>query len=74
MLWGRPILDFGNPPDMEAVKNIDHVFHGHTIVKTFRVVENRTFMDLGSYNNAKLGFMHPDDYLEHLETLEEKVS
>jgi len=64
MIWDKaPVYD-NYSINLEEVKNIDHVFHGHTIVKDIIVLENRTFMDLGSYNNMKLGFIQPDEYLE----------
>lgn len=49
-----------------TVANIDHVFHGHTIVDEFRTITNRTFMDLGSFHTGKLGFIEPRQFLAEL--------
>lgn len=46
--------------------NIDHVFHGHNIVDEITTYGNRTFMDLGSYNNGRVGFIEPSSFLANL--------
>lgn len=66
MLWQKASIFENYSIEMDEVKNIDHVFHGHTIVDSIIVMENRTFMDLGSYNNNKIGFVQPDQYLQQL--------
>ncbi len=64
MLWGRSQVrrgdvDRGLPP----VKNIDHVFHGHTVVPEFVTAGNRTFMELGVFRSGRLGFVEPAVFL-----------
>ena len=63
MLWEKAPLFENYSIAIEAVKNIDHVFHGHTIIEEMITLENRTFMDLGSYKHFNLGFIQPDEYL-----------
>jgi len=67
MLWESAPVYENYSLDIESVENIDHVFHGHTIVKEIIVLENRTFMDLGSYKHSRLGFIQPDQYLNQLQ-------
>lgn len=67
ILWDRPHLYNPASVSLAPVQNIDHVFHGHTIVYKMLLIENRSYIDLGSYNNARLGLVHPDDYLEQLQ-------
>lgn len=64
MLWSKAPLD--NAKAIKPVANIDHVFHGHTIVNEITTIGNRTYMDLGSYNRFKLGFIQADAYLDKL--------
>ncbi|MDQ7091108.1 MAG: metallophosphoesterase [Methylococcales bacterium] len=45
------------------VENIDHVFHGHTIVDEITTLGNRTFMDLGTYKTGKMGLINPVAFL-----------
>lgn len=64
MLWQKSQVNRG--PDRESliepVKNIDHVFHGHTIVQSMKTIGNRTFMDLGSYVYNDIGLVKPKDF------------
>lgn len=46
------------------VNNIDHVFHGHTILSEITTISNRTFMDLGSYSSGKIGLIDPALFLK----------
>jgi len=64
ILWEKAPLFDNYSIGLESVKNIDHVFHGHTIIEEIITLENRTYMDLGSYKYFKLGFIQPDKYLE----------
>ena len=48
---------------IQPVKNIDHVFHGHTIIHKITTVSNRTFMDLGSYESGLIGLINPLKFL-----------
>ena len=66
MLWEKAPIHENYSIDIEPVKNIHHVFHGHTIVEDIIVLENRTYMDLGSYKYEKIGFIQPDEYLSNL--------
>jgi len=51
---------------LPAVANIDHVFHGHTIVNEMATIGNRTFLDLGSYKTGLLGLINPSYFLAKL--------
>ncbi len=65
MLWERsqPKLDDEQVKRVEAVSQVDHVFHGHTIVEEYLTIKNRTFMDLGTYKTGKIGFIEPLQFL-----------
>ena len=64
MLWEKAPIYENYSVGLEAVTNIDHVFHGHTIVDEIIVLENRSYLDLGSYKHFRLGFIQPDEYLQ----------
>lgn len=68
MIWGRLISDFDgiDPDSVSPVKNIDHVYHGHTIVSHYTTVGNRTYMDLGSYSTGIIGLLNPANHLDLL--------
>ncbi|OUR87281.1 hypothetical protein A9Q81_26650 [Gammaproteobacteria bacterium 42_54_T18] len=51
---------------IQPVENIDHVFHGHTIINKITTVGNRTFMDLGSYESGLIGLINPINFLENI--------
>ncbi len=59
MLWEKASVYGNNSMRIESVKNISHVFHGHTIVNDIALLENRTYMDLGSYMHLRIGFRAP---------------
>jgi serine/threonine protein phosphatase 1 len=65
MLWNRnqPLLPPEQIDRIKPVKNITHVFHGHTIVKNYLTIGNRTFMDLGAYSSGNIGLICPLDFL-----------
>lgn len=66
MLWDKfqPYMSTQQRQMIEAVKDIDHVFHGHTIIPYQPLtITNRTFMDLGSYETGELGFINVHDFL-----------
>ncbi len=50
---------------IQPIKNIDHVFHGHTIINKITTVSNRTFMDLGSYESGIIGLINPTKFLKN---------
>jgi serine/threonine protein phosphatase 1 len=66
MLWSKiqPYLSINEIPRIEPVRNIDHVFHGHTIVDNYKTITNRTFMDLGSYQSGQIGLLDPVQFLK----------
>ena len=70
MLWAKTQV-YRYPDDqtmIQPVAGIDHVFHGHTIVHVQpETIQNRTFMDLGSYETGEVGFINPLTFLEHLQ-------
>ena len=68
MLWRKiqAYLPADEIPRVEPVHNIDHVFHGHTIVENYRTITNRTFMDLGSYESGRIGLIEPLGFLDAL--------
>lgn len=61
MLWSevQPYLPPEGISRVEPVRNIDHVFHGHTIVENYRAITNRTFMGLRSYDSGRIGLIDP---------------
>jgi serine/threonine protein phosphatase 1 len=65
MLWNKnqPLLPLEKVFQIESVKNIDHVFHGHTIVDDYLTITNRTFMDLGAYSTGTIGLICPEEFL-----------
>lgn len=65
MLWKKSQIyrDVDGILSIEPVSNINHVFHGHTIVDQITTYANRTFMDLGSYLNGDIGLIKPTDYV-----------
>nr|WP_255428994.1 metallophosphoesterase [Saccharophagus sp. K07] len=65
MLWSKiqPYLPPDEIPRVEPVRNINHVFHGHTIMENYRTIANRTFMDLGSYESGRIGLLDPVKFL-----------
>ena len=68
MLWSKiqPYLSAAEIPRVEPVCNINHVFHGHTVVDNYRTIANRTFLDLGSYKSGQIGLIEPLVFLEVL--------
>lgn len=65
MLWkkSQPELTPETVHRVENVANIDHVFHGHTIVDDYLTISNRTFADLGAYRTGKIGLLNPMTFL-----------
>jgi serine/threonine protein phosphatase 1 len=52
---------------IQPVQDIDHVFHGHSIVyRQPDTIANRTFMDLGSYETGEIGFIDPVEFLKRV--------
>ncbi|MET1255721.1 metallophosphoesterase [Aliikangiella maris] len=68
MLWlKQQAYYFGeNLSLVKSVKNIDHVFHGHTIMPEYLQIANRTFMDLGPYKTGRIGLIEPLEYLQQI--------
>lgn len=65
MLWKKTQL-FRTPERqkrIQPVRNIHHVFHGHSIVESITTIGNRTFMDLGSYATGKIAVIDPTKQL-----------
>ncbi len=65
MLWNK---NQAHSPEVvhgliQPIQNIDHVFHGHTIINKITTVSNRTFMDLGSYESGLIGLINPIEFL-----------
>lgn len=69
MLWSKSqaYASEKERTNIRAVQDIDHVFHGHSIMY-FKpdTITNRTFMDLGSYETGEIGFIDPVDYLNRV--------
>lgn len=65
MFWSKtqPYYDEASLEKIKPVKNIYHVFHGHSIVNNYRTITNRTFMDLGSYKTGEIGFLEATEVL-----------
>lgn len=70
MLWNKnqPYLSSELRSKIHPVQNIDHVFHGHTIVVDYLTITNRTFMDLGAYQTGEIGLVQPVEFLAKLKT------
>lgn len=68
MLWGRLLSDpeIAEKNAIPDVANIDHVYHGHTIVNHYTTIGNRTYMDLGSYSTGSIGLLNPVNHLDLL--------
>lgn len=70
MLWAKTQI-YGSDKErakIQAVQDIDHVFHGHSIVYGKpETITNRTFMDLGSYETGEIGFIDPVKFLQSIE-------
>jgi len=66
MIWAKNQL-YGSEKErskIQPVQDIDHVFHGHSIVYIKpETITNRTFMDLGSYETGEIGFVDPVQFL-----------
>lgn len=71
MLWSKmqPYLPAEEIPRVEPVANVDHVFHGHTIVADYLTITNRTFMDLGSYESGKIGLLEPARFVREYDLI-----
>jgi len=68
MLWNRgQVLGGYYSGTIHQVQNIDHVFHGHTIINQITTISNRTFLDLGSYKTGLLGIINPQEFLSRLQ-------
>jgi serine/threonine protein phosphatase 1 len=69
MLWAKSQA-YGTEKDrakLLPVQNIDHVFHGHSIIYYQpETITNRTFMDLGSYETGEIGFIDPVEFLQSI--------
>jgi len=68
MLWNKnqPLLLPEQIGRVQPVKNISHVFHGHTIIENYLTIGNRTFMDLGAYRTGSIGLICLQDFLNKL--------
>lgn len=64
LLWSKTQAYRRNIVPIKAVKNLDHVFHGHAIVEKIRTYANRSFLDLGSYKTGKIGLVEPLAFLK----------
>lgn len=47
----------------DMVENVDHVFHGHTILKKPLVWGNRSWIDVASYKRGKAAFIDIDKWV-----------
>ena len=65
MFWTRaqPFYDDIRSQQVQHVKNINYVFHGHTPVEQYKTISNRTFLDLGSYSTGKIGLIDVREFL-----------
>ena len=51
-------------PTIAHVKNIDHVFHGHTILGSPFTLSNRSWIDTGAYMGGDLTLIDIDRFLQ----------
>jgi serine/threonine protein phosphatase 1 len=65
MFWNKGQADSIDAAlgEIKPVEHVDHVFHGHTIMRGITRCTNRTFMDLGGYETGKLGLVNIEKYL-----------
>lgn len=72
-LWGRNTISTlmnlqkeGLPldPSIAHVKNVDHVFHGHTILGAPFTLSNRSWIDTGAYMGGCLTLIDIDKFLQ----------
>lgn len=66
MIWEKS--SHVNEESLPEVANIQHVFHGHTIKTDYTTINNRTFMDLGSYITHTIGFVEPNKFIADLDS------
>jgi len=64
MLWGRERYFKGAPVYIDG---IDHVFHGHTIVKDIKTMGNVSYIDTGSHLSNRLTVLNPQTFLSERE-------
>lgn len=66
LLWQRRQIYYSKEKKntLPAVAGIDHIFHGHTVVRQITTIGNRTFMDLGSHGTGVVGMLNPEEYLK----------
>lgn len=64
MLWGRDRLK--KPSWYEPVKDVDHVFAGHTPVKSVFALNGVTYIDTGGVFNSELALVDLDEYIDIL--------
>ena len=76
-LWSRKIIDsllkrqrHGIPfdKDLIRVENIDHVFHGHSVLGAPFTCANRTWIDTGACFGHGLTILNIDEFLSNRET------
>ena len=69
LFWSRaqPFYDEVRLQSVPPVKNIFHVFHGHTPLEQYKTIGNRSFLDLGSYKTGKIGFINISEFLRTIE-------
>lgn len=60
LLWSRKRF---HDDRSEKIKNIDHVFFGHSIVQTIFQENNYTFIDTGAYRTKVLTILNIKEYL-----------
>ena len=74
LVWDRDViadaLRFlrlgGDPCDFPKVRNIDHVFHGHSIVGRPVTLGNRSWIDTGAFQSGVLSVLDVDQWLARL--------
>lgn len=69
-IWGRGrFIRATKKGEDVTVRNIDHVFMGHNIVKSVTTKNNCTWIDLGAYDTGKLMILDVDQYLKGLKNV-----
>lgn len=68
IVWGRESCQvFRNIKYSKHIKNIDHVFFGHTPMKTIKTNNNMTWIDTGAFATNNLSVVNVDDFVRKLE-------
>lgn len=61
LIWSRNKVK--HPRANKPIEGIDHIFHGHTIVKEIYTKGNCSYIDTGSYLSGKITVVNPEEFV-----------